>query len=63
MNKTLAFNVVAFILAVALPVLAGLGYTGEVPEGWAALVGPAIALINWLLKKLSQTEVGQAYNV
>lgn len=50
LSKTLWFNALAFILAVALPVLSQYGYTGEVPADWAIFVVPVIALVNLVLR-------------
>lgn len=58
-NKTIAFNVVALIVAV----LAAYGYTGELPETWTAFVVPIVTLINLILKYWSRTEGGKARNV
>lgn len=63
MTKTMAFNILAFILAVALPVATEAGYTGEIPAEWAVFVPAVIAAVNMLLKRLSQTERGQAMNI
>jgi len=63
-DKTTMFNgIVAFVLAVVIPVLTEHGYTGEVPAGWVVFVGAAIAGLNALLKYLSKTKFGQAHNV
>ena len=48
-SKTLWFNVLAFIVAIA----ANYSYTGELPEEWLALVPAAIAVINFLLRWLT----------
>lgn len=58
-NKTIAFNVVALIVAV----LASFGYTGELPESWGAFVLPIVLLVNLALKYWSGTEGGKARNV
>jgi formate-dependent nitrite reductase membrane component NrfD len=50
MNWTTVFNVLAFIVAVAAPILGGAGYTGEVPVEWGVFVPAAIALVNMILK-------------
>ena len=63
MTKTMAFNILAFILAVALPVATGAGYTGEVPVEFAVFVPAVIAAVNMLLKRLGQTERGEAMNI
>jgi hypothetical protein len=46
----MVFNVLAFIVAVAAPVLSGAGYTGKVPVEWAVFVPAAIAAVNMVLK-------------
>lgn len=58
-NKTMAFNIVALIVAV----LGAYGYSGELPEGWMAFVVPIVALINLILKYWSRTASGKARNV
>lgn len=58
-NKTIAFNIVALIVAV----LGAFGYTGELPETWMAFVVPIVLLINLALKYWSGTESGKARNV
>jgi len=63
MNWTIVFNIVAVIVAVGGPVLAGQGFTGEVPAEWAFIVPFAIAGINVILKRLSQTPAGRAMNI
>lgn len=63
MTKTMAFNILAFVLAVALPIVTEAGYTGEVPVEWAVFVPAVIAAINMILKRLSQTESGRAMNI
>jgi len=63
MTKTMAFNILAFILAVALPVATEAGYTGEIPVEWAVFVPAVIAAVNMMLKRFSQTERGQALNI
>ena len=63
MDKTTLFNVVATVLAIIMPILTEAGYTGNVPVEWAVFVTAAIAVINAILKYISKTEVGQAYNV
>ena len=63
MTKTMAFNILAFILAVALPVATEAGFSGDVPAEWAVFVPAVIAAVNMILKRLSQTERGQAMNI
>lgn len=63
MTKTMVFNILAFILAVAMPVLTEAGYTGDVPAEFAVFVPAVIAAVNMILKRLSQTERGQALNI
>lgn len=58
-NKTMAFNIVALIVAV----LGAYGYSGELPEGWMVFVVPIVALINLILKYWSGTASGKARNV
>lgn len=50
LSKTLAFNVLALIVAVAGPVLFGQGYTGEVPADFALYVPALIAGVNMILR-------------
>ena len=45
-SKTVWFNALAFVVAVA----AAFGYTGELPEGLAQFVGPAVFVVNILLR-------------
>lgn len=45
-SKTLWFNVLAFVVAVA----GGFGYTGELPGDWQQFVLPAIFLVNLILR-------------
>jgi len=63
MTKTMTFNVLAFVLAVVLPIVTEAGYTGEVPAEWAVFVPAVIAAINMILKRLSQTDRGKAMNI
>ena len=56
-SKTVWFNVVAFLLAVALPVLSQYGYTGEVPADWALFVVPVIALVNMVLRFVTKDAI------
>jgi len=57
------FNILAFVLAVALPVVTQAGYTGEVPAEFAVFVPAVIAAVNMILKRFSQTEQGRAMNI
>ena len=50
LSKTLAFNAIAFGVAVLGPVLAGQGYTGEVSPALGIFVPAAAALINVVLR-------------
>jgi len=45
-SKTFWFNILAFVSAV----LASFGYSGEVPDDWALFVAPAVALVNIILR-------------
>ncbi len=49
-SKTMWFNGIALVLAVALPLLAAQGYTGEVPEELAVFVPAIIAGVNMILR-------------
>ena len=49
-SKTFWFNVVAFVLAVGIPVLGQYGYTGELSPELGVFVIPAIALVNLILR-------------
>jgi len=46
MSKTLIFNILALIVAIA----AGFGYKGELPAEWAVFVPAIIAIINLILR-------------
>ena len=50
-SKTLAFNVLAFIVAVAAVTLPSLGYTGEVPAEWTVFLAPVVAVVNFILRR------------
>jgi len=52
-SKTMVFNGIAFILAVALPVLSANGFTGELSPELSVFVAPAIAIVNLILRKLT----------
>jgi VIT1/CCC1 family predicted Fe2+/Mn2+ transporter len=56
-SKTVLFNGLAFLLAVALPVLGTYGYTGEVPAAWAVFIVPAIALVNIILRFVTKEPI------
>lgn len=56
-SKTFAFNILALIVAVAGPVLAGYGYTGEVPTQWAVFIPAAITLINMILRAITKQPI------
>lgn len=56
-SKTFWFNVVAFVLAVGIPVAGQFGYTGEIPADWAVFVVPAIALVNLILRFLTKEPI------
>ena len=56
-SKTIWFNGLAFLLAVALPVLAQYGYTGEVPAAWGVFVIPAITLVNLILRFVTKEPI------
>lgn len=55
MSKVLWFNVLAFIVAIA----AEYGYTGELPVGWAVFVPAAIALVNFILRWVTNQKIGK----
>lgn len=50
LSKTLAFNVLALVVAVAGPVLFGQGYTDEVPADLAVFIPALIAGVNMVLR-------------
>ncbi len=50
MSKTLAFNIVAFIVAV----LASFGYEGTLPDAWVPFVVPAVTIINLILRLITE---------
>ena len=52
-SKTMVFNGIALVLAVALPVLSANGYTGELPAEWSLFVPSLIALVNIFLRKVT----------
>jgi len=49
-SKTMWFNAVAVVVAVAAPVLAAFGYTGEVPAELAVFIPALIAGVNLILR-------------
>ena len=49
-SKTMWFNGIAFVVAVAGPVLTAAGYTGEVPGELTVFVPAAIAGVNMILR-------------
>ncbi len=49
-SRTLWFNAIAF----GLTVLAAFGYEGTLPEDWAPFVVPVVALINGLLRIITE---------
>lgn len=49
-SKTIWFNALALVVAVAGPVLAGQGYTGEVPGDLVVYVPALIAAVNLVLR-------------
>ena len=55
-SKTLWFNIVALVLAVALPVLSQYGYTGELPPEWGIFVPPLIAVVNMIIRYFKTKE-------
>jgi hypothetical protein len=56
-SKTFWFNVVAFVLAVGIPVAGQYGYTGELPPELGVFVIPAIALINLILRFVTKEPI------
>jgi len=56
-SKTFWFNVVAFVLAVGIPVLGQFGYTGELSPELGVFVIPAIALINLILRFVTKEPI------
>lgn len=57
MSKTEWFNILALVVAVASPLLAGYGYTGEVPVEWAVFVPALITLANMILRKVTKEPI------
>jgi len=57
-SKTVWFNVLAFLVAVIGPILSQYGYTGDVPTELAVFVPAAIAAINLILRKITNTGIG-----
>ncbi len=56
-SKTFWFNAAAVVVAVAGPVVRSAGYTGEVPENLEIYVIPAIALVNVILRFISNQAI------
>ncbi len=50
-SKTMVFNAIAFVLAVALPVLEANGFVNELPSELSVFVAPAIVIVNMILRK------------
>lgn len=55
LSKTLWFNILALIVAVA----SAFGYTGEVPEAWQAFVPAIVAGVNILLRIVTNQAVSR----
>jgi hypothetical protein len=55
LSKTFWFNVIAIVVMV----LGSFGYTGEVPEEWAAIVPAIIAIVNLILRFVTKQPVGR----
>lgn len=55
LSKTFWFNVVAFVGLV----LAGFGYTGELPAEWQQYVPIVIALVNLALRFVTKTALSR----
>ena len=53
LSKTLWFNVAAFVAAV----LASFGYTGALPDDWLPFVVPALAIINAILRLITNKKL------
>lgn len=51
LSKTLAFNVLAFIVGVAAIILPTYGYTGEVPAEWTIFLVPVVTVVNLVLRR------------
>ena len=52
-SKTLWFNILAFIAAIA----SAFGYTGELSPEWAVFVPAIIAIVNVLLRLMVKQEI------
>ena len=52
-SKTLWFNILALAVAVAI----SFGYTGELPEEWAVFVPAIVAIINMLLRLVTNQSI------
>jgi len=52
-SKTIWLNVLALIVAVA----AGFGYTGELPADWVVFVPAIIAIINLILRLVTDRPI------
>ena len=52
-SKTLWFNVLAFVVAVA----ANYGYSGELPGQWQQFVIVAVTLINFILRFVTKQPI------
>ena len=58
-SKTLWFNGIAVVLAVAIPILESQGYTGDLPTGAGIFVPAAIAAVNFVLRRFfTSTAIG-----
>ena len=56
-SKTFWFNVVAFVLAVGIPVAGQFGFTGELSPDLGIFVVPAIALVNLILRFVTKEPI------
>ena len=54
-SKTIWFNVLSFVVAVAV----SLGYTGDIPAEWKEYVGPVVAVINVLLRLVTSKAINR----
>ncbi len=52
-SKTFWFNVLAFVVAVAM----AFGYTGELPSDWQVLVPAVVAIINIILRFITHQPI------
>jgi hypothetical protein len=55
LSKTFWFNVVAVVVMI----LGAFGYTGEVPEEWAAIVPAIVAIVNLVLRFITKQPIGR----